>query len=62
MLEGVIHLALGLLILSLTCLVLTVLSYTAPGIHHASWSFASGSMVSTGVSLGLTTYVWRSGI
>ena len=57
MLDAVIHLAVGFLITSLTCLALTVVSYTVPGVHHAGAVFASGSMVSTGVSVGLTTYV-----
>jgi hypothetical protein len=57
MLHAVIHLAIGLLAVSITCFVLTVFSYAMPGVGHAGLWFAAGSYVATGLSLSLTAYV-----
>jgi hypothetical protein len=57
MLVAVIHVAIGLLAVSLTCLFLAVVSYFAPGVRHAGLPFAAGSYVSTGLSLAFTAFV-----
>ena len=52
----------GLLLLSLTCLVLSAVSYLLPGVADAGLVFGSGSVVSTVIAGGFAAYVWRAGL